>query len=124
VIGDQSEPIRGRRTLDYVVRAPDVPKWLATVAGASALGAVSVSICALVVGVHNRQLDRRWLGVVLVVMLAGFVGAGVERTVTAGVVGANIGAGLALFFGLPICALLVVFAALMSRDLVRSRATP
>jgi hypothetical protein len=101
-----------------------VPKWLATVAGASALGAVSLSICALVVGVHNRQLDRRWLGVVLVVMLAGFIGAGVGRIVTAGVVGANIGAGFALFFGLPIWALLVGFAALMSRDLVRSRATP
>jgi hypothetical protein len=122
LIGDQSERIRGRGTLDYVVRAPDVPKWLVAAAGATALLATLVSICALVVGIQKRQLDRRWLGIVVLLMSAGFIAAGIGRTITAGVHGANIGAGLALVFGVPLCAFLVGFGAYESRDSVRRRA--
>jgi len=59
---------------------------------------------------RRRVLDSRWWLVVVLVTMAGVGLAAIERMVTAGVVGANIGGGLALFVGVPVVALALIAA--------------
>lgn len=59
------------------------------------------------------------------VVLAGIIVGGALRVVTAGVIGANIGAGLVLLFAVPAVLGLVGFAMIRSGQLVRrGRAQP
>lgn len=110
LIGDLSEPARGTRDLDYVVRAPQVAPWAITTAGAVAVGAMAVAIVILAHAVRTGRLQRGWLGVVALLMVEGALIAGIARMLTAGSVGANIGGGLALIFGVPVVACLAICA--------------
>ncbi len=116
LIGDLSERRVGRHplALDYVVRAPKISGWVTATVGGIALAVEAASVALLVFAVRRRRLDQRWLGVVGSLMLAGMVAAWIARVVTAGSHGANIGAGLALFFGVPVVLGLVVLAAFSS----------
>jgi hypothetical protein len=66
-------------------------------------------------------VDRRWWEVIGPLVVAGLmVGVG-WRVLTAGVVGANIGAGLALMTGGPVVAALLLWALVRALLLVRRR---
>lgn len=122
LIGDQSEHVRGPESLDYVMRAPDVPDRLVTAAGSLALVTAAVCVVVLRRGARHERLDSRWVGVVGLLMVAGFCVAAIGRTVTAGVVGANIGAGLAVLVVGPVVVGLIAIAVFVSIRTRRTRA--
>lgn len=80
-----------------------------------------ISTCVVVVAVgylwqlvRTKQMDAGWLVVVAILAGVGVVLAGGYRVMTAGVIGANIGAGLFMLLGLPFCGCLVVVAGIVS----------
>jgi len=96
--------------LDYAFRPFDVPDGLDTVLGVIALLLGGVGAALLVRASRRGELDRRWWEVIAPLVVAGvIVGAG-WRVLTAGVVGANIGAGLVVIVGGPVVAGLVLWA--------------
>ncbi|MFJ6086276.1 hypothetical protein ACIQI8_33300 [Streptomyces sp. NPDC092369] len=97
--------------LDYAHRPPSVTDGTAALIGALALALVVAAGALLARADNGGALDRRWWGVLAPLVVAGLiVGAGI-RVMTAGVVGANIGAGLTILFGGPAVAALVLWAA-------------
>ncbi len=99
LIGDQSS--KGiNRPLDYVARAPDIPDVAVIAAGVVGLAVVIAILLQLVVAARGGDLRVRHENTIVLAFLAvGFVAAGSARVITAGSVGANIGAGLAVFGG-------------------------
>lgn len=88
------------RSLDYIVRAPDVPDATVIAAGVVGLVVVLAILVALAVpALRGHGVARPALGVILSAVTIGFAVAGIARLVTAGSVGANIGAGLAVIGG-------------------------
>ena len=112
VVGDLTEKGFPEPNLDYFIRPIDLPPVVEPLAGALAVMVVVVSVVVLALGLYHRQIDRRWLATVVPLCAAGaIVGAG-WRVLTAGAIGANIGAGMVLIFGFPLAGLLVLGAAL------------
>jgi hypothetical protein len=114
LIGPLEEKTPRAGDLDYIVRAPDAPSWLTPTVGFVSLAVVTAALLNLVRR-GNRERNRRWLPVVVPLVIAGVALAGIGRLVTAGADGANIGGGLALFYGLPVVAVLVGVAILRAR---------
>ena len=107
LVGDQS--VQSQTDLDYVVRL-NVDPGVERLAGIAGLVLLAASVVTLLLASRNRGLDRRWVWVVGPLVVAGvIVGAGL-RIVTAGVIGANIGAGFAVVFGAPVVAGLLLWA--------------
>jgi len=102
-----------------MLRAPHISGRITTVSGTVALIATIGGAAALILAVHRRTVDARWLAVVGALMGAGGALGAIVRVVTAGVVGANIGGGLAIIFGGGFTAVLVVGAAIGSWWIVR-----
>jgi hypothetical protein len=97
--------------LDYAYRPPRLPAGLDTWLGIAALLVMVVAGAVLVQATRRRRLAAHWWGVLVPLMLAGAaVGVG-ERVLTAGVIGANIGAGLAVFLMGPAIAALLIWSA-------------
>jgi len=129
LIGDQSETsLRPRDQLDYIWQAPDVSQTITSIVGAVALATVAIGVVGYVVAAKRRLIDTRWLLVLAASLIAGALLAAIGRILTAGSVGANIGGGIALLFGLPIVGLLIGYALLQGIGLIvsrrRLRATP
>ncbi len=120
LVGDQSFGGRPGEELDYAFRAPDLSGWVTPVMGAIALAAGSLALMSLLFAARRREIDGRWRGVVTLLVVAGGLLAGIGRVATAGVIGANIGAGLAIFFGVPLCVVLILVALLKIRQIRRS----
>jgi hypothetical protein len=96
--------------LDYAYRPPQLPAGLDTGLGIAALVLALVAGAVLVQATRRRRLAADWWGVLVPLMLVGAaVGVG-ERVLTAGVIGANIGAGLAVFFMGPAIAGLLIWS--------------
>lgn len=96
--------------LDYAYQPLGIPDGLDTVLGASALLMAGVGTALLVRASRSGALDKRWWGVLAPLIMAGLlVGTG-WRVMTAGVIGANIGAGFVVFFGGPVVAGLLLWA--------------
>jgi hypothetical protein len=115
LIGDLSEgepcPPPRLPCLDYVVRAPDVPGWIVATTGAVALFAAVVALGLLARGVLRAHLDRRYAAIVGPLVFAGVLAGLFGRVSTAGVHGANIGAGAVLIVGVPILVIAIGVAA-------------
>ncbi|MFD5629630.1 hypothetical protein [Streptomyces sp. NPDC127072] len=97
--------------LDYAYRPLDISSGVETALGAGALLLAGVCAALLIRASRNGGgLDKRWWGVLTPLVMAGLlVGAG-WRVLTAGVVGANIGAGLVVLVMAPAVAGLVLWA--------------
>lgn len=98
MIGDLSYEGEVEGGLDYMYEPPEVPPWLTVSVG------VAASCLAFVTGrpLWSRRDIRRPVAVLVVVAALGAFSA---RSITAGVIGANIGGALLLFFGVPPLAL-------------------
>lgn len=115
LIGDLSfeGPVEGG--LDYMYRAPNVSATTTTVGGIGGLGVAAVS--ASILGAHRRA---RLPAAVLVA--GGAFAALIARTVTAGVIGANIGGGIAMLFLLPPLVIAMIFTvATLPRRMAQTR---
>lgn len=93
--------------LDYAWRAPDLPGWLGVVA------AIVLAVCVTVLAVDGDDREFPGWGWAVVGCLAAAAAllAVIGRVMSAGTIGANIGAGLAVLFLGPVVAALVVAAA-------------
>lgn len=116
IVGDQSTT---ENLPDYIVEPPAVSADTALAFGLVATVLLVASVATLLGASHARRLDRSWWGVLLPLLGAGFVVGYSVRVVTAGVIGANIGGGMAIMFGGPLVVGLIGWAAF--RAFLRSR---
>lgn len=87
---------------DYLVQPLNISSGAEQVIGSVAV-AVIVGSCAVLLRPRSwPRRDPRLLAVLLPLLLAGVVLGWGWRVLTAGVVGANIGGGLVVFFGSPL----------------------
>jgi hypothetical protein len=100
LVGDLSEDAPPA-ALSYSFAPPpvggSVARWLG--AGATAIALVALGVSAA--GTWRRTLDRAWWPVLLPLVGLGAFAGWSYRVMTAGVVGANIGAGMVIF-ALPV----------------------
>ena len=99
--------------LDYAVRP-----FALSGAAQTAIGVVA-SLLTTVAGVAlwrrgALRRDRRWFGVLFPLLVIGVLAAVGWRIVTAGVIGANIGAGFVIIFGVPLAAVVIMWAVVRS----------
>ena len=131
LIGDLSsaEAIAGGIELDYAHRAVTFGAGADQAIGVLACIVVAGTVAVLLWAAVTRRLDPGWWLMVLPLVAAGCLASYLWRVSTAGVIGANIGAGLMTFLGGPVAVALLAFAAVMGRrqyrnDLRRSREVP
>lgn len=97
---------------DHMIRPPHIDPVLQVGIGATAV-VVAVASCA-VLFIWSDRYDRRWWTVLGPLVAAGTVCGGGWAMITAPVIGANIGGGLAVMFGTPALLVLVVVAGVNS----------
>ncbi|WP_143676326.1 hypothetical protein [Streptomyces sp. TLI_146] len=110
--------------LDYAVRPLALGPGLETALGAVALALAGVSAGALLRASWQERFDPRWWQVVLPLLAAGMLLGVGWRILTAGVIGANIGAGFVVLLGDPAVAALVLWAVGCGLGLRFSKAAP
>lgn len=88
--------------LDYAFQPWDIGDGVAAVLGGLALVLAGVGATVLVRGARRGVLDPRWWGVLGPLVVVGLMAGVGWRILTAGGVGANIGAGLLIIFGTPV----------------------
>lgn len=103
LVGDQSYMGTAEGGLDYLVDPLPVTERAIAIAGA-------VSVAALLVVTASLWRHRGLWGPLVCLVGAGALVGGSYRTVTAGVVGANIGGGLVLFVTPPVLLAVLVTA--------------
>ena len=106
---------------DYMLEAPDVAPWVEATTGLTALLVVVGAVVVLVVTSRSRPLDRGWWLVLMALCSAGAITAAGGRVMTAGVIGANIGGGMFILFGVPVVLALLAVAAVKSWWMLRHR---
>ncbi|MDJ1133243.1 hypothetical protein [Streptomyces iconiensis] len=110
LVGQQNAQGLPPSELDYSVRPWDIP------AGAENLIAALATLLAVGCGAlltHATRagtFDRRWWQVLGPLLIAGALAGAGWRVLTAGVIGANIGAGAALLLGAPLVGALVLWS--------------
>jgi hypothetical protein len=121
-IGNLSE--QGHGELDYAVQPPRLAPGVELACGLTAQLTAVAALLVLVLGFVRRWVRPGWALVIAPLTLVGLAAGLVERVMTAGVIGANIGAGLAVMFFGPLSVLLVALAAWRCVVLRRPRPAP
>ena len=99
---------------DYLIHPLNLGSGAEKLLGAVSVAVVVVAGAALLRTGSAPRRDRRWLAVLLPLLVTGiFVGGG-WRVVTSGGVGANIGGGLLIFFGGPLVVAVLVWSLIYS----------
>lgn len=120
LVGDLSATVPPGTSLDYTIRPPAIAPWAERVAGIGALLVTGAALAVLVRGARRRRFDRRWWAALLPAVAAGGLAGLGWRVMTAGTIGANVGAGLTILVGGPVVALLLLWAIGWSAHLLRS----
>jgi hypothetical protein len=110
--------------LDYAFQPWDIGDGVAAVAGGLGLVLAVAGAVVLVRGSLRGALDGRWWGVLGPLVALGLMAGVGWRILTAGGVGANIGAGLLIIFGTPIAAGLLLWSLAWAFWLVTQRHGP
>ncbi|WP_146605643.1 hypothetical protein [Micromonospora craterilacus] len=108
--------------LDYFLRPVSLGATGDRVVGVLACVLVILSLALLIRATATRTLDSRWWTVLLALMLSGALIGFAWRVMTAGGIGANIGAGLVVLAGGPVLLLLLIVAAVQAFRLRRQQA--
>ncbi|MEU6076320.1 hypothetical protein [Micromonospora sp. NPDC047074] len=108
--------------LDYAVRPVSLGAAGDRIVGALACVGAVAAFAVLLRAMARRRLDRRWWRVLLPLVAAGVLVGFAWRVLTAGGIGANIGAGLMLMAGGPALAILLTVAAVAALRLRGNRA--
>jgi hypothetical protein len=107
--------------LDYAYQPWGIGDGVAAGVGGLALVLAAVGAAVLVRGARRGAMDRRWWGVVGPLVVVGLMAGVGWRILTAGGIGANIGAGLLIIFGTPVAAGLLLWALAWAFWLVTQR---
>lgn len=110
LVGDLSTvPARAGR--DYAVRPWDISAGTARAMGTASLVMAIAALVVLGWATRRRLLRAQWWTVLIPLLAAGVMTGAGWRVMTAGVIGANIGAGFVVIFGGPLVATLLLWAA-------------
>lgn len=110
IVGDQSyksSPQEGHVELDYMLRPLPLSGALERLVGIAAVAMVAVALMMLVTHARHTHWNRRRCGPLIAAALAGMSCGYGWRVLTAGVIGANIGAGMMILFGGPLVVVLI-----------------
>ncbi|AXE86608.1 hypothetical protein C1703_16515 [Streptomyces sp. Go-475] len=110
LMGQQNHEGLPASELDYAFQPWDIGDGVAAVLGGLALVLAGLGATVLVRGARRGALDPRWWGVIGPLVVVGLMTGVGWRILTAGGVGANIGAGLLIIFGTPFVAGLSLWA--------------
>lgn len=110
LIGQQNADGLPSSDLDYAVRPLSIGSGQETELGAVALLLTAVATAVLLHATRRQRFDPRWWQAILPLLVAGLLLGVGWRILTAGVIGANIGAAFTVFFAGPVFAALVVGA--------------
>jgi hypothetical protein len=116
-VGDLS--YRGSVDLDYFIQPPEIGAAAELAIGITALVLATASVRALAQATRTGDMDQRWWTVLLLLSIAGAGLGAAWRVLTAGGIGANIGAGIIIMIGPPMFIILVVCAALLGWRIFR-----
>ena len=108
--------------LDHMVDPLPLGSTAELVIGVLACLVAIASAAVLIRATMARRIDPRWWTVLGPLVAAGAVIGFGWRMITAGGIGANVGGGLTLLFGLPIVAVLLIVAGVNALALRRRRA--
>src|SRR5215469_5218615 len=117
LVGDQSTTSASEDP-DFAFRPLDVSRGVERVAGRASALLAAVMLLLLVWFTVRHLFDARWWSVLVPLMAAGFITGAGWRVMTAGVIGANIGAGFVIMVGTPLVTALLVWAVARSIYLV------
>jgi hypothetical protein len=110
LVGDRSERVPPDVKLDYTFRPVRLDPAVERVIGIGSVALAAICGLVLIVASARRRFDRRWWSVLGPVLVAAMLIGDGWRTLTAGTIGANIGAGLELMIGGPVVAGLLLYA--------------
>jgi len=120
LVGDQST-IKVSADADYAFRPFDVSVGAERTAGIGSTVLAVVALLTLAWATGGHRIDARWWMVLTPLLTAGLVVGFGWRVMTAGVIGANIGAGLVVLLGGPLVATLLIWAIAYSIHLLHLR---
>jgi hypothetical protein len=123
LVGDQST-VPATAHPDFAFRPLNVSRAAERAAGLASALLAAVMLLILVWFTVRHLFDARWWTVVVPLMAAGFITGAGWRVMTAGVIDANIGAGLVVLLGTPLVTALLVWAAARSIYLVHRQRHP
>ncbi len=95
---------------DFAFRPFDIGPAAERAAGVGSVLLAAVTLAILVWFTVRQVFDARWWSVLVPLLAAGFIAGAGWRVMTAGVIGANIGAGFVILFGSPAVAALLAWA--------------
>lgn len=122
LVGQQNAKGVEPSELDHAFQPPVLPMWLDIVLGAAGLLLAVTAAAVLARESRRGRFDRRWWEVIAPLVVAGLIlGAG-WRVLTAGVIGANIGAGFVVVVGVPLVVMLLLWS--LARGLWLALAPP
>ena len=104
---------------DYAFRPLAVSPAVERMAGAGATALAAASLIILVILTIRRRMAGQWWWVLGPLLCAGLIGGAGWRVMTAGVIGANFGAGFVLLAGPPAVIGLLLWAAGAASSLAR-----
>ncbi|MCX4390895.1 hypothetical protein OG777_28765 [Micromonospora peucetia] len=107
--------------LDYAIRPVSLGPAGDRIFGALACVGAIAAVAGLVWAMSRHRLDPRWWRVLLPLVAAGVLVGFAWRVLTAGGIGANIGAGLMIMAGGPVLAVMLTVAAVATLRMRRSR---
>jgi hypothetical protein len=118
LVGDQTE-IPLDENPDYLLRAIEVDPVLEDVVGAASALTAGVALLFTTWVTIRHPSHRPWWSVVLPVVVIGYILGVGYRALTMGTIGANIGAGVFVWWGSPAVAMLLMWAVVRSVELLR-----
>ncbi|MEQ4723134.1 hypothetical protein [Nonomuraea sp. B19D2] len=121
LVGDLSVAAPPSTELDRAIHPPAIGEGAEHAIGIAAALVTAGTLALLVLASRRRRFDRRWWAALLPALAAGAIAGAGGRVITAGTLGANIGAGLTIILGGPLVALLLLWAIGWSLRLLLSR---
>lgn len=127
LVGDLTHPAARQLAaegvpLDYYIRPPGLSTGQQTAIGVTALLVTAATAAVMISSLVRRTAPvTLWLMVLLPLTAAGVIVGFTWRVWTAGSVGANIGAGLMLLFGLPMAGGMLLLAGLAGVGIAKRR---
>mgnify|MGYP007089165819 CR=1 FL=1 len=99
---------------DYMVRGPEISDGIENLVGGASLVLLVLAVLGLAIEARRGRWDGPWWLPVGAAVAAGVIVGLTARVVTAPVIGANIGGGMMILFGLPLAFGLLVGSAMWS----------